>query len=587
MNEKKIIRLLLKACYGFSTKLIKYWREIFIFLMFGGFIYLRLEFDKLNDALVAGELERMEVKLTVDKLISDISEEPPGRTRDIKLLELQAKGILVGGGRDNIKRKQGDVCQEEYTNNLNGPYQYTSWKNLKCTYEAKVEDLVTVYFEFSSDWEVLVDSIRNIYPYINLISDCDKINIKKKVICLGKNPKTKNIKSKVTTKYLLYGGDLDYFTTWANLERSIRLLSDSELAIFGVGGSVRNRTGHWTNSCNQLTFDHYRLQVSEGYTLEHDDCMVCDYTPGPIMIPVEHLQYSDLTLEQYFLDQAILKEKIWLACPDIMYFSKSKIGKLSLEKSTLLDLAKKHKIQGIVTQKAHDYDVTFSCDDIGLTCNAWNQASEILVPWCCIESVRHILRSLEYIRKEFGISYELESGSSLGAVKLGNFIPWDIDMDIGFNRRDFDLLRIGGRVADELQFNNLTLDGYEEDKYYEEGAGMFHIEYGGIFVEMLGNLRNLSQDYLPIHVNTFPTLIQMAPDLWIPTVANPGLYARGRYGPGYLYHVQSWRHVDTMQNAFEDYRPSGWQPCSDMTNQACLVHYSIIGNMQLGPYKYP
>ena len=42
---------------------------------------------------------------------------------------------------------------------------------------------------------------------------------------------------------------------------------------------------------------------------------------------------------------------------------------------------------------------------------------------------------MEYIiyifRDKYGIYYEIESGTLLGAVKLGNFIPWDIDLDIG------------------------------------------------------------------------------------------------------------------------------------------------------------
>ena len=37
--------------------------------------------------------------------------------------------------------------------------------------------------------------------------------------------------------------------------------------------------------------------------------------------------------------------------------------------------------------------------------------------------------------------------------------------------------------------------------------------------------------------------VQVGPELWVPTITNPGLYIRGRYGPGYLYHVQSWRHA--------------------------------------------
>ena len=38
--------------------------------------------------------------------------------------------------------------------------------------------------------------------------------------------------------------------------------------------------------------------------------------------------------------------------------------------------------------------------------------------------------------------FQLESGSCLGAVKLSNFIPWDIDIDIGFATADFHHFKV-------------------------------------------------------------------------------------------------------------------------------------------------
>ena len=73
-------------------------------------------------------------------------------------------------------------------------------------------------------------------------------------------------------------------------------------------------------------------------------------------------------------------------------------------------------------------------------------------------------------------------------------------------------------------------------------------------VEMLGSLEPLSRQLLPPHLRHAPTRIevtiyisasrylstshQVGPGLWARVPAHPGLHARGRYGPGYLYHVQ-------------------------------------------------
>ena len=74
-----------------------------------------------------------------------------------------------------------------------------------------------------------------------------------------------------------------------------------------------------------------------------------------------------------------------------------------------------------------------------------------------------MLKELDEYLGGHGIQYSIMSGTLLGAVRHGGFIPWDDDIDIAVLRKDYDrlieILRKNKRIGEELE-----ISGYEVDK---------------------------------------------------------------------------------------------------------------------------
>ena len=105
-----------------------------------------------------------------------------------------------------------------------------------------------------------------------------------------------------------------------------------------------------------------------------------------------------------------------------------------------------------------------------------------------------ILRVVDAICRKNNIPYFLESGTLLGAVRHGGFIPWDDDLDISVMRTDYPRLRkaLQEQLPENIGFQDWTTDcnypmliGKIRDKksYFEEEYSK-HLTYKGIYIDV-------------------------------------------------------------------------------------------------------
>lgn len=108
----------------------------------------------------------------------------------------------------------------------------------------------------------------------------------------------------------------------------------------------------------------------------------------------------------------------------------------------------------------------------------------------------YLLVEFDKVCRELGLTYFLDSGTALGAIRHGGFIPWDDDIDVSMPRKDYErFMEIGQSYLPD----NVFLQNRRTEKNYIRYAAKLRLK-GTVFPETDG----VPYEHNGIFIDIFP-----------------------------------------------------------------------------------
>uniref|UniRef100_A0A7M5XLU7 LicD family protein n=1 Tax=Clytia hemisphaerica TaxID=252671 RepID=A0A7M5XLU7_9CNID len=398
--------------------------------------------------------------------------------------------------------------------------------------------------------------IQGLLPNFKLeILDLDQTNSLAKTLL--------NLVIKSPTKYIMLTRKLvkinNKFDIKAFLNPLVKGASDV------VSGSVNYPDNHWSSGCYQskLIWSQYKTVSGHDVANQHQR-VLCDYLNGPFAI-----------------DRGVLlghlEAKAKRKCPDVLVYPEiiSTMSKqlkiMTSHLSSVFDMEPWRDLEnlsrndwlGFATRNgiSEFYDDTldkhfeFTDIEVKVKCEKKNKKTNTMLEQrACMRDLHFMFIDTLKLFDKLGYHFNIEAGSGLGAVKLQDSLPLDIDQDLLFCSQNFTSLekhemewkKLGMAFDKQLNttpkctrnvnlFKEVTCDyiGIYKKKWNIESLGTTILPYDLYKnVDQISDIIHIVQPYLKhpfptSRIQGINTKIRMG-DYWSAFRPNPGYYVRGR-----------------------------------------------------------
>jgi hypothetical protein len=226
-------------------------------------------------------------------------------------------------------------------------------------------------------------------------------------------------------------------------------------------------------------------------------------------------------------------------------------------------------------------------------CEFWNWGEDYLRPSCCSGHLVGVAVFVHHALEEAGISHWLDFGSLLGAVRDGQLIPWDSDVDFGYLEEDHDavvdtLCRAAAWTTYEVDLGEAHVIRVNISKVNLQHADLFAWQTRG---EMLA-IRYAGKPWPGVaepwafprrFVDRLEPVVLEGHTFPAPSPVG-ALLAHHRFGPDYLIPTRGLVNISiTASTSPESFVPSVrriWEELGRKERQVLRLHSNITGALR-------